>query len=223
MKYKKKMIIFDLDGTLYQSESSYIPAVKDIFKQYGNFDSLIKKYNDSFLYRFIGEPAHVFNKWLSEVFTKDNLPVIIKEFDNFELDNVIQNGVLYENVEDVLKWLQENNFKIYLCSNASKIYLETVMEKFNLKKYFLEFHIPELISDTKTKMINKIISRTNSDIGFVVGDRKHDIDAARENKLISIGASYGYGREEVKEADYKITKITEVKNIVLNYIDKEEK
>jgi len=223
MKYKNKMIIFDLDGTLYQSESSYISAVKDIFKQHGNYDSLIKKYDDSFLYRFIGEPAHLFNKWLSGVFAKDMLPVILKEFDSFEIDNVIQNGVLYEDVEDVLKWLQENDFEIYLCSNASKIYLETVMKKFNLEKYFLEFHIPELKNDTKINMIWKILSRIKPDIGFVVGDRKHDIDAARENKLISIGASYGYGGEEVKEADFTISKITEVKNIVKKCIDKEEK
>jgi phosphoglycolate phosphatase-like HAD superfamily hydrolase len=49
---------------------------------------------------------------------------------------------------------------------------------------------------------------------IVAGDRIHDIMAARDNGLISIGCAYGYGFDEIKEADYVAQSASEIKTII---------
>jgi phosphoglycolate phosphatase len=50
---------------------------------------------------------------------------------------------------------------------------------------------------------------------IVIGDRKEDILAAKENGLKSVGCLYGYGgRDELEEADWKIERIGDLIQIL---------
>jgi phosphoglycolate phosphatase len=52
-------------------------------------------------------------------------------------------------------------------------------------------------------------------MAIVVGDRREDIMAAKENGMKSIGCLYGYGsREELEEAEWKIERIGDLIQIL---------
>ncbi len=46
-----------------------------------------------------------------------------------------------------------------------------------------------------------------------VGDRIHDIEAARENGCLSIGVLFGYGENEPRQADLTIRKFDDLLTI----------
>ena len=53
----------------------------------------------------------------------------------------------------------------------------------------------------------------------MIGDRKHDIIGAKENRLDSIGVLYGYGdREELSRAgaDYIVEDIAGLRNLLFH-------
>jgi len=53
------------------------------------------------------------------------------------------------------------------------------------------------------------------EMAIVVGDRREDIMAAKENGMKSISCLYGYGsREELEDADWKIERIGDLIQIL---------
>lgn len=53
----------------------------------------------------------------------------------------------------------------------------------------------------------------------MIGDRKHEIIGAKENKLSSIGVLYGYGKiEEMKNAhaDYIVSDVRKLERLMID-------
>ena len=54
----------------------------------------------------------------------------------------------------------------------------------------------------KASLMGELLDKIGSNKAVVVGDRIHDIDAAKENMIPSIGVAYGYGPEEMEKATF---------------------
>ena len=206
---EKQLIIFDLDGTLYRTESSFLPAIKQLLTEYG-----LPHPNNDFLFSFIGEPSCKFIEWLKTLDFKNDLTTIISKMDSLEIKYVTEKGSIYPNVLETLAWLKDQDYDIALCTNGSHQYVCQILDKFGLYKYFENVRYPKNNDDTKSDMIREIIAALNAQKIFIVGDRYHDIISAKDNDCISIGVSYGYGKSEIKEADYIVNNISEIKNII---------
>jgi len=204
-----KLIVFDLDGTLYVTESSFIPAMRQFLGRYNR-----PVPSDKFLYSFVGEPDHVFGKWIETLNIEKPADELLREFDEIEAEAVKQKGYLYDSVGEVLEWLKERCFTMVICSNGSGWYIDLILDKFDITRYFALLKTPRSKTETKSVMLSDITATVTSDISYMVGDRKHDISAARQNDYISIGAAYGYGGDEIKNADFVITDIKEIKTIL---------
>jgi len=67
----------------------------------------------------------------------------------------------------------------------------------------------------KKDLVRKVSDLLKVEMAIVVGDRREDIMAAKENGMKSIGCLYGYGsREELEEADWKIERIGDLIQIL---------
>lgn len=209
-KPNEKLIIFDLDGTLYCSETSFLPALDRFFDKYSSPSERGRIFEDNFVNKFIGEPEYVFVNWLSAVFPHQN-PVEMKEkFGEYELVEVQRSGQLYPGVIETLDWLNANDYDIYLCSNATSNYLEVIFKKFNLTQYFKGLFIPQSRQHTKKMMMKEIKEKSGKQSGYAVGDRFHDLQAALANQLFFFGAVYGYAPEEMKPAHKLLSEIKQI-------------
>lgn len=206
--FKKILLIFDLDGTLYNSASSFLPALKKLFNEYG------VEYDEKEAIKFIGEPDYKFWEYLKKKNFKENIEKIIKKMDDYEYGEVEKSGELYQGVKETLKYFKKKGYKIVLCSNGVKEYIEKVLKKFRMDKIFDEIKFPENKEDTKGKMVREIIQKYRPDIAFMIGDRYHDMMAALENHIIFIGAVYGFGKKEIEKAEYKIKNFIELKSLI---------
>jgi uridine kinase len=66
---------------------------------------------------------------------------------------------------------------------------------------------------TKPELVKKIRDRFGGLTAAIVGDRVHDIEAARANDCLSVGVLFGYGGNEPEQADITINKFDDLLSI----------
>jgi uridine kinase len=84
------------------------------------------------------------------------------------------------------------------------------MSTLGMSEYFDHIECIEDNGLTKPELARKIIEQFDGLTTAIVGDRVHDIDAAKETGALSIGVLYGYGEDEPKKADLTINKFSDL-------------
>jgi phosphoglycolate phosphatase len=112
---------------------------------------------------------------------------------------------MYEGVPEMLTELQTSGYKLFVATSKPTVYAEQVLSHFALGGYFIKVHGNELNGrlDDKAELVSELLAdhRLRPDETVIVGDRWHDIVAARRNNISSLGVTYGYGSEaELLEA-----------------------
>ena len=113
---------------------------------------------------------------------------------------------VYSRVKETLEMLRRRDYHLVMYSNASTVYFDLVKSALDIEKYFDYTECFGEHSLTKIELIQKIKERFGAQGVAVVGDRIHDIEAARETGCLSIGVLFGYGKDEPEEADMTISK-----------------
>lgn len=204
----KKTVIFDLDGTLHFTEKALVPAIQMAMGDLGYKPAAPASINALY-----GEPLEVFCRKLLKCNDE-----ICMQFRNgirkYQKITLPQRGELYPGTDEMLSDLKEMGFNLTVCSNAGLSYIELVTGSLGIADMFSLLEGRDGQS-SKTRRVEHIMSRTGSSFTVMVGDRYHDIEAAAENSIPSIGCLYGYGRaEEMQKADYTACNPAEIVNII---------
>jgi len=205
--------IFDLDGTLLNVETVTVPAVKEAFGKFG-----LPPPSKRLILSGIGKVTERFYKELLLNHDESLIPLIITESSKNELLFLTQGkGRLYSGVKKVLRELKHRGFRLGLVSNSNLRYFRGVIHAFALSAFFDQTLCAEEAEGSPKKNLVKIVKDVlGGEKSIVIGDRKEDIMAAKENELQSIGCLYGYGgNTELAEADWKIRDIKELLSIVI--------
>lgn len=210
-------IIFDMDGTLFQTDTILEISLNDTFEHLRSMD----KWNESTpiqQYREImGVPLpQVWGTLMPNHSTKER-----GYTDAYFLERLLENirdgnGSLYPNTKDVLSYLHENNFSIYIASNGLTVYLEAIVSHYNLDNWITEtFSIQQIDSLNKSDLVKSIVKKYGITNAALVGDRLSDINAAKDNGLISIGCNFDFAKEdELSQAQMVIDDLIELKTIL---------
>lgn len=210
-----EIIIFDFDGTLHRSEVLSLKIFQECLERINKTHHLFvrRPSNEEIISQFGKQASEIYPDILS---TSDS--DIIGEFAGCVESAEIQafnsgKGELYPRVLETLAKLKKRGYRLAMCTNGRIDYIEAALSRFNLSSYFEEIfaagYYPGKNKDWMVKEILKRFDLKNS--GFVVvGDRIHDIQAAKVNGGISIGCSFGFGHNEVREADLIISTFSEL-------------
>lgn len=215
----QKAIIFDMDGTLFQTNKILEPALEATFQVLRE-----KKLWDE------GTPINIYREImgvpLPVVWEKlcPNHSIEIREKSNElfhkQLIEMIkhQKGALYPNVEEVLKLLS-TNYPLFIASNGQQEYLQAIVDTYGLNRFIQKvYSIQSISSQNKSDLVQKVIEENDITTGWVVGDRLSDIHAAKDNGLTSIGVNFEFAQvNELEQADIIIDALNEL----LHYISKE--
>ncbi|MFJ7971848.1 HAD family hydrolase [Psychrobacillus sp. NPDC096389] len=212
-------IIFDMDGTLFQTDKILELSLEDTFNYLRSLDKWhtvtpIDKYRE-----IMGVPLP--KVW--EALLPDHSDEVREQVDAYFLERLIENirsgkGALYPNVKEVFSYLKENNCSIYIASNGLTEYLKTIVHYYHLDNWVTEtFSIQQIQTLDKGDLVKKIIERYDINKAAVVGDRFSDIKAAKDNELIAIGCNFDFAQEEeLAQADIVIDDLIVLKTIVHN-------
>ncbi|RIW28548.1 HAD family hydrolase [Bacillus salacetis] len=211
-------IIFDMDGTLFQTDKILELSLEDTFnylRSQNKWDAVtpIDQYRE-----IMGVPLPVV--W--EALLPNHSLEVRKQVDSYFLKRLIGNirsgkGALYPNAVEVLKFLKNNNFDIFIASNGLAEYLKAIVSQYGLDEWVTEtFSIEQIETLDKAGLVNRILEKYAVTNAAVVGDRLSDFNAARENGLISIGCSFDFARpDELARADIVIRDLMELKPILI--------
>ncbi|OEC03788.1 MTA/SAH nucleosidase [Lysinibacillus sphaericus] len=210
-------LIFDMDGTLFQTEKILELSLDDTFtylRSLNEWDTVtpIDKYRE-----IMGVPLP--KVW--ETLLPNHSNEIREQTDAYFLERLIENirsgkGALYPNVKEVFNYLKEVNCSIYIASNGLTEYLEAIVNYYKLDNWVIEtFSIQQIETLDKGDLIKTIIKKYNIKKAAVVGDRLSDINAAKDNDLIAIGCNFDFAKkEELALADLIIDDLIELKTIL---------
>ena len=201
-------IIFDLDGTLWNTVDSCLKATslvkeehKDITRDVTReqIESAMGKISDEIINIYYGYlPREKGEEYANEAFNK-NVENLLKE-----------GGTLYPNTRDTIIKLSKK-YKLYIVSNCVKGYIESFLNTSGLKDYFSDYESYGNTLLSKGENIKLVIKRNNLKNPIYVGDTKGDMEASNYAGIPFVYAAYGFGK--VEGFDYKINDISELLNI----------
>lgn len=194
-----KLVIFDLDGTLNQTE---IYAVKALEKALEHFNITNVPY-EKLIGTFGGRIDDYIHDFVPNA-TADDLARFIKLLDDYEEFFIKDFHAEYDGVTSMLTSLRSAGFKTAVCSNAYINYIEMVLSALNITHLF-DYIQPLEIDMTKVTTLRKLLTNVAPDKAVMVGDRYFDIEAARGNSIPFIGCLYGFNQAEIADADIKVS------------------
>ncbi|MBR3121249.1 HAD family hydrolase [Oceanobacillus profundus] len=213
----QKALIFDMDGTLFQTDRILELSLDDTFnylRTQGKWEgeTPIEKYRE-----IMGVPLP--KVW--ETLLPDHSIDVREQTDVYFLESLIENinnskGALYPNVKEVFSYLTKNNWSVFIASNGLKEYLNAIVRYYHLDNWVTEtFSIQQIKSLNKSDLVQDIVKKYGITNAAVVGDRLSDIKAAKDNGLVAIGCNFDFAQEdELAKADFVIDDLIELKEVL---------
>lgn len=221
---KFKSVIFDFDGTICKTGEGIIKSAKYALEAFG-YDV---PEDDSELEFFIGPPLLV---TFQERFGADPQTALelVKKYRERYTNQGVYESELYEDIRGLLEALKNDGIKIGIASSKPQKYIETLLEKFGVIKYFDAICGVSFTADCETKasIITRCLAELNTppDSAIMVGDKNYDIAGAKANNLLSVGVLWGYGNKfEFIEAgaDFIAEKPQDIEAVALGYFEQTE-
>lgn len=216
-----KYILFDLDGTITDSQEGIKNSVEYALKYFGLEIPDRKK-----LDKYIGPPLRQSFMEYAGLTRELSHTAMIKYRDYYGPKGIFENR-LYDGIPRLLSELKKAGKTIVLATSKPWIYAEIILEHFNIKQYFDYVAGSELngVRTNKADVIAFALGKYSIPPGdtVMVGDREHDIKGAKANNLKTIGVLYGFGtKEELVNAgaDYLANMPEDILNIILKTKEK---
>lgn len=212
-------ILFDLDGTIIDSEEGIVNSVVYALDKLG----IVEKDKDK-LRLFIGPPLKdSFMKIYN--FDEDKALEAIQYYREYYSKTGIFQCQLYPSIDKLLRELHKNRRKSILATSKPTIYAKKILEKYDVLKYFDLIVGSELDGNRSNKVevirfvLDKLPAKT--DDVLMVGDRVFDIEGAKDCKIDSLAVTYGFGSlSEILRAkpDYIVNSVEELRLFLLKNI-----
>ena len=200
-------ILFDLDGTLTESGRGVINGAKHALKHFG-----ITPPADEALAVFIGPPLKESFMRFYGMDESKALEAVEAYREYYHATGVYENA-LYPGISALLQALCDDGFLLAVSSSKAQKMVEIVLDYFSVSKFFslviggtdsgARYTKAGVIAET-LRLFAERDGRTVEEVrerAVMVGDRKQDIEGAKENGLRTIGVSWGYAPEgELQEA-----------------------
>ena len=204
----KKAIIFDLDGTMWDSSESVTAAYNIGLEKMGYSLRLTLADIRAAMGKTMTEIAHMYFDAIDPDRAEDIMIECIAE----EMEYLkTSGGVVYDGLEDVLKELRKKGWFTACVSNCQSGYIEAFYDATGLGYLFDDKECWGGTGLPKAENIRLVVERNGIENAIYVGDTRGDYDSAMSAGTKFIHASYGYG--EVPEGTPKITSLSELPDL----------
>ena len=202
-------IIFDLDGTLWDSTEGVSKTWSLVLNKY---DYERKEVTVEDLHSCMGKQLDEIGKILFPKLSSEVRKNLMNECCTLENEYLGEHGgVLYAKVEETLKELSKK-YKLFVVSNCQDGYIECFFKAHKLDKYFTDYECPGRTGLAKAENIKLVVERNNLKNPVYIGDTQGDANAANAANVPFIYAEYGFGEVEVFED--KIESFEDLLNII---------
>lgn len=193
----KKGVIFDMDGTVWDSSANVAKAWTVKVREAGYTDKTVTRED---IQSVMGKPMDVIADTLFFYIPKGpERDKVRYSCENYENQYLRENGgVLYDGVLETWAKLKEMGYHIYIVSNCQEGYIESFLGYYQIPYG----HEEDLVEDIecygnnllqKDENIKLLAERNGLTAACYVGDIQSDYDATTKAGLPFIHAKYGFG------------------------------
>lgn len=198
----KKLLIFDLDGTLINSALDLSLAVNYMLEQLQK-----ETFDEDIIHGWVGNGALTLVKRallgkrdLDDSLDKDYVQEALKIFLDYYENNLCNATVPYQNVIQTLETLKSKGYTLAIVTNKPFKFVAPILRGLQMDRLFSEILGGDSLSQKKPHpmpLLNvcETLKVTIED-SVMIGDSKNDILAANVCGMESIGVTYGYNYGE---------------------------
>ncbi len=214
-----RVVIFDFDGVITDSEILHFRAFNEVLKQYGT-EITTKDYYTTYLgltdvdcYKLLIEQG------LLKISEGDIGKLVEKKTRVFE-ELIKTEGQIIEGVRDFLQMLSNNSIPMAICSGALLSEIELILEQAKLRHYFSAIVSAEQIKKGKPHpdgflLTLQKLNRNRSDAILaeqcvVIEDSHWGLQAARATGMHTVAVTNTYDAEQLSQAEKIISKLNEL-------------
>ena len=183
-------IIFDVDGTLWDSADSVAAAWNLAIKKFSSLDiTLDREILGSVFGKTMTDIGDILFPSLSET-EKDSLLSACCELENNYLKN--HPGIIYEGVADTIEKLSKK-YPLFIVSNCQAGYIEVFLEYYHLGDLVADIECYGNTQQQKDANLKALIERNHYEKYYYLGDTQGDYNACRKAGVPFLFAAYGFG------------------------------
>lgn len=189
MKYDG--IIFDLDGTLWDSSTASAEAFNQAYQEH----HIDKRVDADFIRSISGRTSSECDQILLEHVPEKDKKAVLNLFDKLEIQFLKQSAEqsLYPGVLDGLSSLQKD-YPLYLVSNCNEEYLDVFFNYTSAGNKFTDYESHGRTGLPKYSNIKAVIERNNLESACYVGDTEWDQQAALKAGVDYYHLNWGFGK-----------------------------
>lgn len=222
-------ILFDLDGTLTDPKVGITTCVQYALASFGIEEPDLDK-----LVPFIGPPLKdSFMEFYD--FDEAKAEAAVEKYRERFKDTGIFENQIYDGIPEMIRKLKGNRKKLAVASSKPTVFVERILEHFDIRRYFDVVVGSELDgrrtdkAEVVAEALRLLYGENPEDIQqkkqntLMVGDRKFDVKGAKDEGIVSVAVTYGYGpMDELKIAkpDYIVRSVAELEKLLLRGTEK---
>ena len=192
---KYDIILFDLDGTLTDSAPDIFNSITYALGKFG-----VEAPGPQGLRKCVGPPlSYSFHTFFG--FSGQGLADVLQAYQEYYQPHGMFENSAFPGIEDCLRRLRDAGYTLAVASSKRDEQVEKVVGYFGLDKYFhfMAGSIDAQGRPDKPSVIRYIIDALpipDVSRALMVGDRRYDVEGARECGVDTAGVLWGYGTAE---------------------------
>ena len=207
------MILFDLDGTLWDATEPVAEAWnRGIEEETGMAGTL----SSDDIKRVMGMTmVQIADDFFPEVPKNERVELAAKC--QKHVNEYIRGGAskFWPGVEETLQNLLDAGCRMAVISNSQRDYVKAFIESKNMHKYFVDYEEWERTGLEKSDNIRLVMERNGAERAVYVGDTQPDADAAHKARIPCIYASYGFGC--ITDAEAEISSFDQLPEVLMKF------
>lgn len=187
---KKIGLIFDMDGTLWDSAEGVAKSwTKIAKKEYPK----MKTITEADIKGVMGLTMDKIADILFGALSKAERMELLDKCGNYENEYLRKHGgIVYDGLRETMEKLKEK-YHLYIVSNCQSGYIEAFLDHYEYWDLFEDIECYGNNNLKKGDNIKNIYDRNNLDAAYYVGDIQGDYDSSCEAGVGFIHAAYGFG------------------------------
>ena len=207
--------IFDMDGTLFQSELLAVPAFRTgLERMKAQGMAVPDGITDEQIAGTFGYTHDViWEKLMGSRISAEDQALADRWILEEELEGLKRgSGALYDAVSETLATLRSEGALLAVASNGQQPYIEGIVEQFGIRELFSGLYSASGYQmKSKVDLVRLLLEEIPHHKAYMVGDRSSDVEAGRENGLVTVGCAFGFAHDkELVHAHYIVTRFPDI-------------
>ena len=209
------VLIFDLDGTLWDSAPAVAEAWNDVFRE---ADANLPPLTTEDVHCVMGMTMAEIGRVLQPQLAPEKREAVFERCCRYEVEYLqTHTGRLYPGLRETMEEMRRRGFTLAIVSNCQLGYVDAFLKGSGMGDLFDDYEEWERTGKVKGENIRLVMERNGFRKALYIGDTRKDQEAAQLAGIPFLHAAYGFGEAEKPEGILReLTELPDAVDRLLN-------